>query len=121
MCRFVMTGAKYEAKPLVSSLRESLANWGLNTEQPMIHAALEAGRPATAIVSTLSSERPLRPYIFRSYQLPAGVKSLYDGQCRHTWLQVVTCTCFTSTKLQILTRRRRGPGARQVAYEALRH
>ena len=84
-----MTGAKYDAKPLVTSMREGFESAGVNSEDVMIHGALMPGRPATAIVSTLSSERPLRPYIFRSYQLPPGVKGLFEGQCRYSWLDAL--------------------------------
>ena len=89
--RLVITGAKYDALPLVSSLREGFAGAGIDADDSMIHSALWRTRPATAIVSTLASERPLRPYVFRSYQLPTGVKSMYPGQCKHTWLYHCRC------------------------------
>ena len=85
----MMTGAKYDAKPLVTSLREGVESAGVNSEDAMIHGALMPGRPATAIISTLSSERPLRPYVFRSYQLPPGIKGLFEGQCRYSWLEAL--------------------------------
>ena len=45
-------------------------------------------------LSTLVSERPVRPFIFRSYQLeppPArqGPDDVFAGSCQHTWLEAM--------------------------------
>ena len=74
MKRFVLTGAKYDAQPLVTALHAELCGKGLACEDAMIDAALDPARPATAIVATLSSERPLKPYVFRSYQVTSETK-----------------------------------------------
>ena len=81
MKRFVLTGAKYDAQPLVTALREGLGGAGLACEDAMIDAALDLARPATAIVATLSSERPLKPYVFRSYQVTSKTE-LCPGPAR---------------------------------------
>ena len=86
MKRFVLTGAKYDAQPLVTALREGLGGAGLACEDAMIDAALDAARPATAIVATLSSERPLKPYVFRSYQVTSETRvSLCPARTKGLW------------------------------------
>lgn len=90
MKRVLFQGAKYDAAPLLAALKTVFGSW---SEQSMIEDALEDSRCKTAIVSTLVSERPVRPYIFRSYQLPpqsvSGLGEVFGGTCQHTWLEAM--------------------------------
>ena len=91
MKRVLLQGAKYDAAPLLSALRAVFGRW---CEESMIDHALQRGCSQAAIVSTLVSERPVRPFIFRSYQLeppPAtrGLDDVFAGSCQHTWLEAM--------------------------------
>ena len=90
MTRVLFQGAKYDAAPLLEALETVFGAW---CHECMIENALEHRRCQTAIVSTLVSERPVRPYIFRSYQLPppgvSGLGEVFGGTCQHTWLEAM--------------------------------
>ena len=91
MKRVLLQGAKYDAAPLLSALKAVFGRW---CEESMIDHALQRGCSKAAIVSTLVSERPVRPFIFRSYQLeppPAtqGPDDVFAGSCQHTWLEAM--------------------------------
>ncbi len=44
------------------------------------------------MVSTCCSQRPICPFVFRSYQHPPGTKLIFDGACRHSWLEALRAT-----------------------------
>eukprot|EP00281_Chroomonas_sp_CCMP1168_P000924 CAMPEP_0206275422 /NCGR_PEP_ID=MMETSP0047_2-20121206/35751_1 /ASSEMBLY_ACC=CAM_ASM_000192 /TAXON_ID=195065 /ORGANISM="Chroomonas mesostigmatica_cf, Strain CCMP1168" /LENGTH=160 /DNA_ID=CAMNT_0053704845 /DNA_START=17 /DNA_END=496 /DNA_ORIENTATION=- len=71
MRRVLMTGAKYDAGPLMVGLREAFDKFDVETS--MIDSALENETCRTAMVATVCSLRPLKPFVFRNYQLPPGV------------------------------------------------
>jgi hypothetical protein len=90
MTRVLFQGAKYDAAPLMEALETVFGPW---CHECMIENALEHRCCQAAIVSTLVSERPVRPYIFRSYQLPppgvSGLGEVFGGTCQHTWLEAM--------------------------------
>lgn len=50
-----------------------------DVESCMIDSTLVPGVCKTAAVAALCSSRPLKPFVFRNYQLPPGVKSIFPG------------------------------------------
>jgi hypothetical protein len=88
--RVLLQGAKYDATPLLTALRAVFGAW---CEQCMVDHALQRNCCQAAIVSTLVSERPIRPFIFRSYQLPqkgvSGLGEVFLGTCRASWLEAM--------------------------------
>ncbi len=77
---------RYDATPLMQALREG---FGPVAEARMVDASLETDTCHTAIVSAVCSTRPLRPFIFRTYQLPPGVDSSFVGSCKYQWLEAM--------------------------------
>ena len=86
MRRVLFQGAKYDAGPLMQVLQ---SQFGEAVSRRMIEASLDPHACKTAVVSTLVSERPIRPYVFRSYQLPPGMKESFPGRSSSTWLEAM--------------------------------
>lgn len=86
MKRVVLSGCKYDHKPLCAGLRDQ---FGPAVDQLMVDANVESGGLKIAVASTITSHRPIGPYLFRSYQLPPGAPDLFPGGCHYSWLEAM--------------------------------
>ena len=60
--------------------------------QPMIDHSVDCHNCKVAMVSTCCSRRPICPFVFRSYQHPPGTRLVFEGACRHSWLEALRAT-----------------------------